>query len=524
VILLACVLHLGVRMCTIGNHGFDHDEAVTWGMTRSLKNVIPLAITDCHPPLYAILETLWTGLFGTSEAVFRSLSMVFSLLLFLLLAVCVCDAQPSNKTWAILAIALVFCMLPYDIYFSRYARNYTALVFFSSLFSYLFFRLIVFGERKYFPYVALVGVLAIYTNDIALMSLAAAAAAGVLARPTRANLLTAAKLGFILAVAWIPWAVVMPIQIVHSLAAVQMFKQSNLWPITEAPVGKFLALLNPYPSGLDGPGYGETYGGFIAVPADPLGWLGLSLAILAFGAILINLGRIVRNDSVRPFLFQIAIIVVFMALIPMPVFSQKTVYIFVFPLVLLLGYSLSELMQTRAKLFSIAFLVSFVAVSLCGFPHQNRGPDWKSLCADVTHAWAKARSPALLISPANEVLCLEYCISRGYLKPLNPVWMSLNLVVTLVPPFDRELKLNMVTEGNYLGWSLDEKALCSVVSRIQDAEPGTTDIFYLREGLGNLNLEWLNEKVVSWTASRKRFGSYALYHLERKIREAGHDG
>ena len=523
-ILLACVLHLGVRMCTIGTHGFDHDEAVTWGMTRSLRNVIPLAITDCHPPLFAILETLWTGLFGKSEAAFRSLSMVFSLLLFLLLALSIRDAQRSNRTWAIGAVALVFCLLPYDIFFSRYARNYTMMVFLCSLFSYLFFRLVVFSERKYFPHVVLAGILALYTNNVSLLCIGAALAAGVLAKPNRANLFTAVKLALILAVVCVPWAIVMPIQIAHTRTAVDMFKQSNLWSITEAPIGKFLALLNPYPSGLDGPGYGETYSGFIAAPDDLLGWLGLSLVILALGAILINLGKIVRNDSVRPFLFQIAIIVVFMALNPMPVFSQKTVYIFVFPLVLLLGYSLSELMQTKAKLFSIAFLVCFVAVSLCGFPHQNRGPDWKSLCADVTHAWAKARSPSLLISPANEVLCLEYCISRGYLKPLNPVWMSLNLIVTLVPPFDRELKLNMVTEGNYLGWSLDEKALCSVVSRIQDAEPGTTDIFYLREGLGNLNLEWLNEKVVYWTTSRKRFGSYALYHLERRIPEAGPNG
>ena len=257
VILLSCIVHLGIRMCTIGNHGFDLDEAVTWSLTRSLKDVIPLAITDCHPPLYWILQTVWTSLFGTSEAAFRSLSMVFSLLSFLLLGVCVRDAQSSNKTWAILAIALVFCLLPYDIHFSRYARNYTMLVFLCSLFSYLFFRLVVFDERRYFPYVALVGILALYTNNIALMCIGAAVAAGVLAKRTRANLLTAAKLGLILAVGWIPWAIVMPIQIVHTTVSVRIFEQS-LWSITEVPVGKFLALLNPHPSGLDGPGYGGT--------------------------------------------------------------------------------------------------------------------------------------------------------------------------------------------------------------------------------------------------------------------------
>ena len=98
--------------------------------------------------------------------------------------------------------------------------------------------------------------------------------------------------------------------------------------------------------------------------------------------------------------------------------------------------------------------------------------------------------------------------------------MSLNLVVTLIPPFEKELKLNMVTEGNESGWSLDEKQLASVVARIQGSEPETTDIFYLREGRGNLNLEWLNEKMASWAISRKRFGPYAVYHLERKISKA----
>jgi len=520
VILLACIVHLGVRMCAIGNHGFDLDEAATWSLTRSLKNVIPLAITDCHPPLYWILQTLWTGFFGTSEAAFRSLSMGFSLLSFLLLAVCVGDAQASNKTWATLAVASVFCLLPYEIHFSRYARNYTMLVFFCSLFSYLFFRLVVFGERRYFPYAALVGILAVYTNNVALMYLVAAVAAGLLAKPSRANLLVAAKLGLILAVGWIPWAIVMPIQIVHSMAAVQMFKQSSLWSIVEVPIGKFLAVLNPHPSGLDGPDYGELYGSLIAMPEDLLGWLGLSLAILAFGAILINLRKMIRNDSIRPFLFQIVIMFIFMAVNPMPVFSQKTVYQFVFPAVLLLGYSLSELAQTKAKLLSIVFLVSFVAVSLGGFPHQNRGTDWKNLCNQIGQAWEKARSPALLISPSNEVLSLEYCISRGYCRLLNPVWVSLNLVVTLMPPFDKQLKLNMVTEGNQSGWSLDEKQLASVVARIQGAEPGATDIFYIREGRGNLSLEWLNKEMGAWTTSRRRFGAMALYHIERKTSEA----
>jgi len=443
--------------------------------------------------------------------------MVFSLFLFLLLAVCMCNSQPSNKTWGVLAAALVFCLLPYDIYFSRYARNYTMLVFFCSLFSYLFFRLIVFSERRYFPYVVLVGVLALYTNNIALMWVGAALAAGVLAKPTRVNLLRAVKLGLLLAVGWVPWAIVMPIQIVHSKAAVQMFKQSSLWSITGVPIGKFLALLNPHPSGLDDPGYSELYLGLIAKPEDLLGWLGLSLAVLAFGAILINLGKITRNDLTRPFLFQIAIIVIFMAVNPMPVFSEKTVYIFVFPLMLFLGFSLSELMQTKAKLLSIGFLVSFVAVSLAGFPLASRGrTDWKNLSNDINHAWEKARSPALLISPASAVLPLEYCISRGYCKLLNPVWMSLNRVVTLSPPFDKELKLNMFTEGNYLLGPLDEKSLCSVVVRIQSAEPGATDIFFIREGSDNLNLEWLNKEMSGWATSRKSFGATAVYYLERK--------
>ena len=413
VVLLACIVHLGVRFCAIGAHGFDLDEAATWSLTRSLKNVIPLAITDCHPPLYWISQTLWTGLFGTGEAAFRSLSTAFSLFSLLLLAVCVSHAQPSNKTWATLAVASVFCLLPYEIHFSRYARNYTMLVFFCSLFSYLFFRLVVSGERRCFPYVALVGILAVYTNNVALMCLAAGVAAGLLAKPTRANLLVTAKLGLILAVGWIPWAIVMPIQIVHSMAAVQMFKQSSLWSITQAPVGKFLAVLNPHPSGLDGPDFGELYGSLIARPEGLLDWLGLSLAIAAFGIILINLRKMIRNDSIRPFFFQIVIMFIFMAANPMPVFSQKTIYLFVFPAALLLGYSLSELMQTKAKLISIAFLACFIAVSLGGFPHQNRGTDWKYLCKHVSQAWEKARSPALLISPSNEVLSFEYlCLQR----------------------------------------------------------------------------------------------------------------
>ncbi|HTY22841.1 MAG TPA: glycosyltransferase family 39 protein [Desulfomonilaceae bacterium] len=520
IVSLACIAHLGVRMYTIADRGFDFDEAATWSLTRSLKDVVPLAVTDCHPPLYWILQTLWTGLFGTSEAAFRSLSTAFSLLLLLLLAMCIRDAQASNNSWAILASACVFSLLPYDIYFSRDARNYTMLVFLCSLFSYLFFRVVVSGEQRWFPYAALVGISAIYTHNLALMSIAAAAVAGVLSSPTRANLYVVAKLGLILAVGWIPWAVVMPIQMIHSMAAVRIFKQYSIWSLTEVPAGKLLALLNPHPSSLDSPDYGLLYDGIIAMPDDWLGWLGLSLAVLAVCIILINLGNIVRNVSIRPFFFQVVILSFFMALSPVAVFSQKAPYLFVFPAVLLLGYSFSELMRTKAKLLSIAFLVSFVAVSLGGFPYSNRGTDWKSLCGAVSQAWEKAQTPALLISPANEVLTLQYYISRGYCKCFNPVWMSLNLVVTVIPPFDKELKLNMLTEGNRLEWSLDETALASIMETVQRTEPATTDIFYIREGSGNLNLEWLNKEIGAWTTSRSRFGLMALYHLERKKSQA----
>ena len=89
-----------------------------------------------------------------------------------------------------------------------------------------------------------------------------------------------------------------------------------------------------------------------------------------------------------------------------------------------------------------------------------------------------------------------------------------------MPPFDKQLKLNMVTEGDQSGWSLDEKQLASVVERMQKAEPSTTDIFYIREGRGNLSLDRLNKEMGAWATSRRRFGAMALYHLQRRTSQA----
>ena len=215
-------------------------------------------------------------------------------------------------------------------------------------------------ERRYLVHAAIIGIASLYTHSLALIYAASAFGASVLASPTRANFKAALKIGIVMAIGYIPWAFTMPFQIIHNASATRLFQALNFKSIANIPVGRFLTLLNPYPSSLDSPIHPVHYGGPLAVPGTILEWIGLAIAINAFGLILLNLKKIIRVPLMKAFLFQVALTLMLMAISPIPLLNIKTISIFLFPMILLLGFSLGELAQTRWKALSVTFLGLFI--------------------------------------------------------------------------------------------------------------------------------------------------------------------
>jgi len=99
---------------------FQHPNAQKglWGTIRGLAQEEPQ-----HPPLYYTLIRLWAQAVGSSAAAVRSLSVIFSLLVFpCLYWLCLELFNSSNVAW--LAIALV-AVSPLHVVFAQEARQYS---------------------------------------------------------------------------------------------------------------------------------------------------------------------------------------------------------------------------------------------------------------------------------------------------------------------------------------------------------------------------------------------------------------
>lgn len=124
----AILLLIGVfvRFYDISGQNLWLDEAYSANIANlSIKAIVNEFAGNVFPPLYYILLSIWTDLFGTSVFVLRSLSAIagsISLLLFSLLLPRGMDY--SQKIFAI----LIFSLSPTLIYFSQEVRMYSFLI------------------------------------------------------------------------------------------------------------------------------------------------------------------------------------------------------------------------------------------------------------------------------------------------------------------------------------------------------------------------------------------------------------
>jgi mannosyltransferase len=168
----------GVRFATLGAQGLDHDEAVTAAgvMHPSIGATLSaVAQLERTPPLYYILEWLWTQAlgFGTDPANLRFLSAVFGTLT--VPVAFLAARELSSRRAGVLTAALV-ALNPFLVWYSQEARAYALLVLFVALGLYVFARALSKPTRGRLAIWALVSIVAIFTHYFAVFAVIGEAA------------------------------------------------------------------------------------------------------------------------------------------------------------------------------------------------------------------------------------------------------------------------------------------------------------------------------------------------------------
>ncbi len=172
-ILLFLILAIGsgLRLSGLGKEGFWLDEGVS--ISKSTGELAPIfsgQVADPSPPLYYLLLSLWTRLFGTSEVSARIPSAIFgifSIFMIYRLGVIFFD----NKTGELAAFLLA--VSPFHLYFSQEARMYSLLVLLTMLSMY-YFQAILRSQRFFLCWAYLFStILLTYTHNFGISAVLA---------------------------------------------------------------------------------------------------------------------------------------------------------------------------------------------------------------------------------------------------------------------------------------------------------------------------------------------------------------
>lgn len=118
------VLAAGLRIFLLGNAALWYDETGSvWMASLPWAKMIAATGGDTHPPLYFALLWGWVRLFGTSEAVVRIPSLIFSLLAIALTWKLGERFLGRNRP-ALVAAAALMAFNPTQLYFAQEARMY----------------------------------------------------------------------------------------------------------------------------------------------------------------------------------------------------------------------------------------------------------------------------------------------------------------------------------------------------------------------------------------------------------------
>ena len=136
---------------------FWRDEAFSWYMAKKpILEMVTTTAKDFNPPFYYVLLHFWMNIFGSSEVVLRSLSLIFYALTIYIAYHFLKDIIKVNKNWLPWYL-IVFSLNPLLLYYAFEVRMYTLIACISTLSFYLFYT-------KKWKWYMLVSVLGIYTH------------------------------------------------------------------------------------------------------------------------------------------------------------------------------------------------------------------------------------------------------------------------------------------------------------------------------------------------------------------------
>jgi len=121
-LLAILALALGLRLYRLDAQSLWNDEGTTVALVqRDLATILQNASDDIHPPLYYIALHYWVGVFGTTEAASRGLSVLAGVLV--VAGTYLLARRYLTRSGALLA-AILSAVSPFQVYYAQETRMY----------------------------------------------------------------------------------------------------------------------------------------------------------------------------------------------------------------------------------------------------------------------------------------------------------------------------------------------------------------------------------------------------------------
>ena len=212
-------LALALRLFRLGSDSLWYDEG--WSVMVAHMDILSMPSfivqNDTHPPLYYALLHAWVVIFGDSEAAVRSLSVVFSVLLVLVMYLI---GRTLAGRAVGLAAALFAALSRFFVQYAQETRNYSLLGLLTGVSFLLLLRLLERPSRRRAALYVIATTLLLYTHVYGLFVVLAEAlfvlvrvrAAAPPGPARRSELGRWARIGAALLVLYLPWLAILSVQ------------------------------------------------------------------------------------------------------------------------------------------------------------------------------------------------------------------------------------------------------------------------------------------------------------------------
>lgn len=153
-IILIFLIFFILRFYRLGYHDLWYDEAHTAQFSRSLW-------IGWNAPLYWIMLHFWTKISGVSEFSLRFPSFLFSF--FSLIFIFLLGKALFNKKIAVIS-SIIMGLSPLHLWYAQEARDYSMVLFFATLSSYLLIKAVKEKQSKLWIFFTLTSIIGFYTS------------------------------------------------------------------------------------------------------------------------------------------------------------------------------------------------------------------------------------------------------------------------------------------------------------------------------------------------------------------------